>query len=100
MDYVWFGLGLCVLTGLTVVLGRLAGIGLGLLPMWAIARAVVQLAAVALLLRGILAAPATVIAFLALMLSTASWTSGVDCASCRTAVASRPAASWSEPWSR
>ena len=76
MDYVWFGLGLCVLTGLTVVLGRLAGIGLGLLPMWAIARAVVQLAAVALLLRGILAAPATVIAFLALMLSTASWTSG------------------------
>ena len=76
MDYVWFLLGLLVLTGLTVTLGRLAGIGVGFLPLWAIARAVVQLSAIALLLRGILVAPWSVVAFLALMLSTASWTAG------------------------
>lgn len=76
MDYVWFGLGLCVLSGLTVALGWATGIGLGFLPLRAIARATVQLAAVSLLLRGILAAPWSVVAFIVLMLSTASWTSG------------------------
>ena len=43
-------------------------------PLWGILRAVVQLTAVALLLRGILAVPWTVFAFVVLMLSTASWT--------------------------
>ncbi len=74
MDYVWFGLGLSVVTGLTVALGLWAGIGVGGFPAWAVLRAVLQLTVVALLLRGILAAPWTVVGFLALMLSTASWT--------------------------
>lgn len=72
--YLWFGLGLLAITALTLGLGRWARIGLGLLPLWAILRAAVQLAAVALLLRGILAVPWTVAAFVVLMLSTASWT--------------------------
>jgi putative ABC transport system permease protein len=74
LDHAWFGAGLLTLTGLTVLVARWAGIGLGLFPLWAISRAVVQLTVVALLLRGILSVPWTVAAFLLLMLSTASWT--------------------------
>jgi putative ABC transport system permease protein len=74
LHYLWFGAGLLVLTGLTLGLGHWARIGLGLFPLWAILRAVVQLTVVALLLRGILAVPWTVVAFVVLMLSTASWT--------------------------
>ncbi|MBB6628251.1 ABC transporter permease [Nocardioides sp. KIGAM211] len=74
MHYVWFGLGLSALTGLTLAVGRWARIGLGWFPLWAIVRAVVQLTVIALVLRGILAVPWTVVAFVVLMLSTASWT--------------------------
>jgi putative ABC transport system permease protein len=74
LHYLWFGAGLLAMTVLTLGLGRWARIGLGLFPLWAILRAVVQLTAVALLLRGILAVPWTVAAFVVLMLSTASWT--------------------------
>lgn len=56
--YLGFGLGLLAMTGLTVGLARWAGIGLGLFPLWAI-----------------LEVPWTVVLFLALMLTTASWTS-------------------------
>ena len=73
-DYAWFGAGLLAMTGLTLALGRWAGIGLGLFPLWAIGRAVVQLTVVALLLRGILSVPWTVAGFILLMLTTASWT--------------------------
>ena len=72
--YLWFAVGLLVLSALTVVLGFRARIGLGLVPFWALGRAVVQLTAVALLLRGILEVPWTVALFVLLMLSTASWT--------------------------
>jgi len=74
-DYAWFGAGLLALTGLTLLLLRWAGIELGLLPLWAIVRAVVQLSVIAVLLRGILSVPWTVLGFVALMLTTASWTS-------------------------
>jgi len=74
MDYAWFGAGLLAMTGLTLLLGRLAGVGLGLFPLWAIGRAVVQLTVIALLLRGILSLPWTVAGFILLMLTTASWT--------------------------
>ncbi|GAA4692030.1 ABC transporter permease [Nocardioides conyzicola] len=73
--YLGFGLGLLALTSSTVALARWAGVGLGLFPLWAVLRAVVQLTVVALLLRGILEVPWTVVLFLALMLTTASWTS-------------------------
>lgn len=74
MDYAWFGAGLLAMTGLTLLLGRWAGVGLGLFPLWAIGRAVVQLTVIALLLRGILSVPWTVAGFILLMLTTASWT--------------------------
>ena len=74
MDYAWFGAGLLAVTGLTLLLGRWAGVGLGLFPLWAIGRAVVQLTVIALLLRGILSVPWTVAGFILLMLTTASWT--------------------------
>ena len=72
--YAWFVAGLLVVTGLTLALLRWDGVGMGLFPLWAIGRAVVQLSVVALLLRGILDVPWTVVGFVALMLSTASWT--------------------------
>lgn len=74
MDLVLFGLGILALSGITVALGLWARAGIGMLPMWAIARAAVQLAVLALILRGILSVPWTVVAFVLLMLSTASWT--------------------------
>src|SRR4051794_6190699 len=58
----------------TVALGRAAGGGLGWSPLWSLVRAALQLTVVALLLRGILSVPWTVVAFLVLMLATASWT--------------------------
>jgi putative ABC transport system permease protein len=72
--YLWFGAGLLALTAATVLIAWRAGVGLGWFPVWALLRAVVQLGVVALLLRGILAVPATVAAFVLLMASTASWT--------------------------
>lgn len=73
-DHLGFALGLGALVAATVLLARAAGLSLGLAPLTALLRAVVQLGVVALLLRGILSAPWTVVAFLALMLATASWT--------------------------
>ena len=72
--YLWFAAGLLAMTALTLGLARWARIGLGLFPLWAIGRAVVQLTVIALLLRGILSMPWTVVGFILLMLTTASWT--------------------------
>jgi UDP-glucose/iron transport system permease protein len=74
-ELVWFGAGLLVLVAVTVGIARAAGVGLGWTPLWSLVRASAQLTVVALLLRGILTVPWTVVAFLALMLTTASWTS-------------------------
>ena len=73
--YVGFSAGLLSMTGLTVALARWARIGLGWFPMVVVVRAAVQLSVVALLLKGILAVPWTVAAFVVLMMTTASWTS-------------------------
>ena len=70
----WFGARVLVLAAATVALGLWYGTGLRLFPLWAIARAAVQLSIVALLLRGVLAVPWTAAAFVLLMLSTASIT--------------------------
>jgi putative ABC transport system permease protein len=72
--YAWFGGGLLVMSALTLGLGRWAGTGLGWFPLWALGRAVVQLTIIAVLLRGILEVPGTVVAFVLLMLTTASLT--------------------------
>lgn len=74
LDYARFGAGLLVVVGATLVVAWRAGVGLGWRPLTSLARAVAQLSVVALLLRGILTVPWTVVAFLALMLTTASWT--------------------------
>jgi putative ABC transport system permease protein len=73
-DYTWFGAGLLVLVAATCAVAWRSGVGLGWSPLTSLARAVLQLSVVAVLLRGILAVPWTVVAFLVLMLSTASWT--------------------------
>lgn len=73
-QYLWFGARLLVLTGLTLLVARAARVGIGWFPLWAIARAAVQLTVIALLLRGILSVPWTVAGFIVLMLSTASGT--------------------------
>jgi putative ABC transport system permease protein len=74
-SYAGFGAGLLALTGSTVALGRWARVGLGWFPLVVVVRAAVQLSVLALLLKGILAVPWTVAAFVLLMLTTASWTS-------------------------
>ncbi len=71
----WFALRLALLAAVTVALGAAYGTGLRLLPLTSLVRAGVQLAVVALLLRGVLAVPWTAAAFVVLMLTTASWTS-------------------------
>lgn len=75
-DLVWFGLGLLVIALATAALARYAGATLGWLPVTAMIRAGLQLAVIAALLRGIFATPWTVVLFVALMFTTASWTSG------------------------
>lgn len=70
-----FGLGLLVISALTMALQRRAQVRLGWTPLIAIARASAQLAVIAALLHGILSVPWTVVLFLILMASTASWTS-------------------------
>ena len=73
-QYAWFGAGLLVLVTATMLVARGAGVSLGWAPLWTLTRAVVQLSAVALLLRGILSVPWTVVVFLLLMLAVASST--------------------------
>lgn len=67
--------GIAVLVALTIIILRIAEVGLGWLPVVAILRAVVQLTLVALLLAGALNAWWSVAAFIGLMLTTASVTS-------------------------
>jgi putative ABC transport system permease protein len=74
-SYAGFAAGLLTLTVLTAWLAHWARIGLGWFPLLVLVRAAVQLSVVALLLRGILAVPWTVAAFVVLMATTASWTS-------------------------
>ena len=71
----WFGARVLLLTAATVALGLWYGTGLRFFPLWAIARAGIQLTIVALLLRGVLEVPWTAAAFVLLMLTTASTTS-------------------------
>lgn len=71
----WFAAGLLAMTLLAILVQRQAGARLGAQPLIAVFRAAVQLAVIALILRGVLALPWLVLAFVVLMLSTASWTS-------------------------
>lgn len=76
MDDVWWGLGLLVVGLTTYALARVTRIELGWLPLTALLRAVLQLAVVATILRGVLEVPWTVALFVLLMLTTASFTAG------------------------
>lgn len=76
MDYVGWGLGLLVIGLCTFALAHAARIELGWLPLTALLRAVVQLAIIATILRGVLTVPWTVALFVLLMVTTASFTAG------------------------
>ena len=71
----WFAAGLLAMTLLAILIQRQAGVRLGVQPLVAVIRAAVQLSFIALIMRGVLALPWLVLAFVLLMLSTASWTS-------------------------
>src|SRR5689334_24887279 len=73
---VWFAAGLVVVAVATATLARTFRIPIGWQPVVALARAALQLTVIALLLKGVLSAPATAAAFIALMLLTASVTAG------------------------
>ena len=74
-SYVITGIGLAALLVATIAIQRGAGIKLGFSPLWAAIRAVVQLAAIALILNGILTKPWAAVLLLGFMMSVASWTS-------------------------
>ncbi|GAB3861869.1 ABC transporter permease [Nocardioides maradonensis] len=76
MQQVGFAVGLVLIGLLSAGIAGWSRLDLGWQPVTALARATVQLAVVALLLRGVLSVPATAAAFVALMVATASWTSG------------------------
>jgi putative ABC transport system permease protein len=76
VEHLGFAAGLAVMAGLTAAIALRTGLGLGWLPLTAILRAAVQLAVIALVLRAVLDVPGLVVAFVALMLTTATWTSG------------------------
>ncbi|WP_300682400.1 ABC transporter permease [Nocardioides sp.] len=76
MNHVEFAAGLLAIGLASVGIARWTRIEVGWQPLTALLRAALQLSVVALLLRGVLSAPATTAAFVALMLATASWTSG------------------------
>jgi putative ABC transport system permease protein len=73
---VWFAVGLAAVASATAALARTFRIPIGWQPVVALARAAAQLTLIALLLKGVLSAPATAGAFIALMLLTASTVAG------------------------
>jgi putative ABC transport system permease protein len=71
-----FAVGLVVVAAATAGLARVFRISIGWQPVVALARAALQLAVIALLLKGVLSAPASAAAFIALMLLSASTVAG------------------------
>ncbi|MBM7824631.1 putative ABC transport system permease protein [Arcanobacterium pluranimalium] len=72
--FVATGLGLILMLGLIVFLQLSAGVRAGFAPVWAVVRAIVQLAAIAAVLHGIFQKPATAAIFLAVMVAIAVFT--------------------------
>ncbi|MDO5617951.1 ABC transporter permease [Kocuria sp.] len=75
LELMWFIAGLAVITALAVAIQYSHGMRLGVQICTGILRAALQLSIIAVLLRGILSMPWTVVFFIALMLTTASLTS-------------------------
>ncbi|MFN8075943.1 MAG: ABC transporter permease [Kineosporiaceae bacterium] len=73
-ELVRLGIGTAVLLACTLVVLRVAGVSLGSRPVVAVARGAAQLAAVGLLLRGVIAAPWAVALAVLVMLTTATVT--------------------------
>ncbi|WP_296140343.1 ABC transporter permease [uncultured Tessaracoccus sp.] len=73
-DWTRFGAGIAVLVVLVIVVLRAHGNRIGARPAVAILRAGIQLAAISVLLGAVLRWPWLVLAFVALMLTTATWT--------------------------
>lgn len=70
------GVAIVIIAMITAIVAKATHIALGWASVTAILRAMVQLAVIALALRGILSHPWTVVVFVVLMLATASWTAG------------------------
>lgn len=75
VEFAWFVVGLLLLTAVAVLIQRRSGMGLGRQMVTGVLRAGLQLSIIAVVLRGILSVPWTVVFFVALMLTTASLTS-------------------------
>lgn len=76
VHHIGFGIGVVAIGLVSVGIARWSRVDLGWQPLTALLRATLQLGVVALLLRGVLSVPGTAVAFIALMVATASWTSG------------------------
>lgn len=74
-EFAWFVVGLLILTAAAAIIQYRHGMRLGAQMFTGVLRAALQLAIIAVLLRGILSVPWTVVFFVALMLTTASLTS-------------------------
>ncbi|MDO5065836.1 MAG: ABC transporter permease [Propionibacteriaceae bacterium] len=74
LEGVHFALGVMALVGVTAVVLQLHRVRLGWGAALAVVRAAIQLTAIAVLLSGVNQWPLLALAFIALMLSTASWT--------------------------
>lgn len=75
LELAWFVVGLLLLTSVAVFIQYRHGMRLGVHIFTGVVRAALQLSIIAVLLRGILSVPWTVVFFIALMLTTASITS-------------------------
>ena len=73
-EWVRLGVGVVILAGLAVGVLRFANVPQGRSVVVATLRAAVQLAGVALALRGVFSAPVAVVGVLAVMMSVAVWT--------------------------
>lgn len=75
LEFAWFVVGLALMAAAAAAIQHRHGMRLGLQIFTSVARAALQLSIIAILLRGILSVPWTVVFFIALMLTTASLTS-------------------------
>lgn len=79
-EWVWFAVGLSVMVGAVIVILRSHGVKMGWAPAVAIIRACLQLALISVLLGAVLRWPWLVLAFILLMLTTASLTGAMRAA--------------------
>ncbi|MFC5370812.1 ABC transporter permease [Arcanobacterium bovis] len=73
-EFITTGIGLALMLGLILLLQLNSGVKAGFAPVWAAVRAIVQLAAIAVVMQGIFKKPVTASVFLLLMATVAIYT--------------------------